>query len=322
MKIMILGLGVIGTTYAYAFQKAGFETEHLIREQKRDACPKEISVKLLDGRRMPKREDVCDTYTVRLAQPDSLYDLILVSVSGDRLKEAVQTLNSNRISGTIFVCNGVKEGRSELDAILQGRKYLLGYPVAGGQLDMENARMDCVLFDHVMLEREEKAAVDNYADIVSLFENAGIKTECPHDMLEWIWLHMAINAGVITAAATAGSIADSAAAARVLMGSASALRRAILVIRECVKIVEARGVDLRNYKTDLLPYRLPAALSGYIMKQMFKTNRLTRKIMELHANKDDLLYVCGSVYEEGRRLDVPAPRFYENYESALRVLGE
>ena len=322
MKIMILGLGVIGTTYAYAFQKAGFETEHLIRKQKRNACPKELSVKLLDGRRTPKGEDVRDTYTVHLAQPDSRYDLILISVSGGRLKEAVHTLNSSRISGTILLCNGVSEERSELNSILQGRKYLLGYPVAGGQMDMENAQMDCVLFDHIMLEREDRAAVSNYADIVSLFEKAGIKTECPYDMLEWIWLHMAINAGVITAAAATGSIADSAAAARKLMGSAPALSRAILVIRECVKIEEARGVDLRNYKTELLPYRLPAVLSGCIMKHLFRTNRLTRQIMELHANRDDLLYVCGSVYREGRRLHVPAPRFYENYESALRALEE
>gem|GEM_PF-3814209 len=35
MKILILGLGVIGTTYAYLFQKAGAETEHFIRESKR-----------------------------------------------------------------------------------------------------------------------------------------------------------------------------------------------------------------------------------------------------------------------------------------------
>ena len=31
MKILVVGLGVIGTTYAYLFEKAGHEVEHFIR---------------------------------------------------------------------------------------------------------------------------------------------------------------------------------------------------------------------------------------------------------------------------------------------------
>jgi ketopantoate reductase len=34
MRIAILGLGVIGTTYAYALQKAGHDTFHIVREGK------------------------------------------------------------------------------------------------------------------------------------------------------------------------------------------------------------------------------------------------------------------------------------------------
>lgn len=36
MKICILGLGVIGTTYGYVFQKAGHQIEHLVRENKKN----------------------------------------------------------------------------------------------------------------------------------------------------------------------------------------------------------------------------------------------------------------------------------------------
>ena len=32
MRIAVLGIGVIGTTYAYALQKAGHETFHIVRE--------------------------------------------------------------------------------------------------------------------------------------------------------------------------------------------------------------------------------------------------------------------------------------------------
>ena len=48
MKIAVLGLGVIGTTYAYAFQQAGHDTFHIIRDGKQ--VPASIPVHILDGR--------------------------------------------------------------------------------------------------------------------------------------------------------------------------------------------------------------------------------------------------------------------------------
>ena len=66
MRVAILGLGVIGTTYAYAFQKAGHETFHIIREGKKD-IPSIISVQLLDGRYNAKGEEKQDKYKVSIA---------------------------------------------------------------------------------------------------------------------------------------------------------------------------------------------------------------------------------------------------------------
>ncbi len=48
MRIAVLGLGVIGTTYAYALQNAGCDTYHIVREGKE--VPQMIPVHLLDGR--------------------------------------------------------------------------------------------------------------------------------------------------------------------------------------------------------------------------------------------------------------------------------
>lgn len=46
MRICILGLGVIGTTYGYLFSKAGFYVKHLVRKE----VPKKLEISLLDGR--------------------------------------------------------------------------------------------------------------------------------------------------------------------------------------------------------------------------------------------------------------------------------
>lgn len=60
--------------------------------------------------------------------------------------------------------------------------------------------LDCVLFDHIMLESRDKANISNYSDLISLLNSADIKQEIPYDMFEWIWIHMAINAGVTSTA--------------------------------------------------------------------------------------------------------------------------
>ena len=81
MKIAILGLGVIGTTYAYAFsKKQAIKWEHVLRDSKKSTAPKELSVDLLDGRYHSKGENKHDTYEVHVAEADSEYDFIFLSV--------------------------------------------------------------------------------------------------------------------------------------------------------------------------------------------------------------------------------------------------
>lgn len=132
---------------------------------------------------------------------------------------------------------------------------------------------------------------------------------------------MAINAGVITTAGKYGDVKNTAEAAENVMNSSKALSEAVLAIRETAKIVASRHVVLKNYRSELLPYRIPSKLAGVVMRRMFRTNKLTRRIMTLHSNISDLLYVCKSVYDCGKRNHVEAPLFYSNYEAVQKQLG-
>ena len=115
MKIAILGLGVIGTTYAYAFQKAGHQVEHVLRDSKKSTAPKELSVDLLDGRYHSKGENKHDTYEVHVAEADSEYDFIFLSVRHGFVKEAVETLEKIISKAPLFssVISGILEKRSK-----------------------------------------------------------------------------------------------------------------------------------------------------------------------------------------------------------------
>jgi 2-dehydropantoate 2-reductase len=318
MDILVLGVGVIGTIYGYALQKAGHNVEHWVRESKRGEVDSTLTIQLLDGREHAKGIDKTDSYSIKLASSGSSYDFIIISVSMGKLESAIQALSANNITGTLVLLCGIWENKEKIDQIAGEYAYILGYPVAGGQ--MSTSLLDGVLFDHIMLESPENVAIPNYSAVMEAFGSANIKIECPHRMLEWIWIHMAINAAVISTAAQYSGNQDSNKAADVLMGSAQALSGAVHAIRETVRIVETRGVELNNYKRDLLPYKIPARIAGMVMKRMFATNKLTRKIMQIHNNADDLLYVCKSVYDCGQQLQVKAPLFYPYYQIFLKKL--
>lgn len=318
MKILVIGLGVIGTTYGYLFQKAGHRVEHLIRDGKKSTAPDRMEIELLDGRSDDHGEKKADVYPVSLADGGS-YDFILVSVSAGKLEGAVKALEKNGIKGTLLLMSGIWEDRQWLDAVLNGWDFVLGYPVAGGS--RSGGRLTCCVFDHIMLESREKTNIRNYRQLLTLLSDCRLKAETPFDMLEWIWLHMAINAGVITTAGKYGDVRNTAEAAENAMGSPRILSEAVRAIRETSKIVASRGVALKNYRNELLPYRIPSKLAGVMMKRMFRNNELTRRIMTLHSNIGDLLYVCKNVYGCGRRNHVEAPLFDSNYEAVRKQLG-
>ena len=311
MKIAILGLGVIGTTYAYVLQKAGCDTYHIVRPGKE--IPSEIPVHLLDGRYNPKGEEKDGTYKVKTASDNESFDFILISVASGKLEEAMETLRARDLKGTVILfCNFWNE-RKEVEEIVGDYEYITAFPTAGGHMQ-KDGKLNCVLFDHIMLEGRDKAKIHNYDDLISLLDSADIKQEIPHDMFEWIWVHMAINAGVTSTAAREGKIDDPNRLARELMADSKALTMAVKCIRETLKTVSARGVDLRKYNNEILPYKIPSGIAGIAMKKLFASNELTSRIMTLHNDVSDIMYGCRCVYDEGKKHGLELPLFYGNMD--------
>ena len=314
-KIAVLGLGVIGTTYAYALQKAGLKTYHIVRESKRDSVPDKIKVHILDGIYNSKGEEKDDTYDISLATPGETYDFILLSVTSGKLREAVTTIKNMGIKGTLILFCNFWNKRDEVREIIGDMPFVTAFPTAGGH--MENHSLNCVLFDHIMLENESKSEIPNYADLIKMLNSADIKQEIPNDMFEWIWIHMAINAGVTSTAAREGVIDNPNRLARELMADSKALTLAVKTIRETLKTVEARGVDLKLYKGEIMPYKIPAWIAGIAMKKLFSGNELTSRIMTLHSDVNDILYGCKCVYDEGKKHNLDLPLFYKNMETVF-----
>jgi 2-dehydropantoate 2-reductase len=309
-RVVVLGDGVIGTTYGLLLSEAGHEVTHLIRPERRPSYPATRRVSLLDGRSRPPLRTLRE-YTVRLCEAGTRADLVVVSVPDDELAGALASIDEDEVGGRLLLMTAVWETRRWLADQLAGRPYLLGYPMAGG--GVVDGTLSSAVLDHVMLEGRGPGR----DDVAEVFRSAGLQVESPPDMLEWIWLHVAINAGVIAVAAGEGDPEDPAEAARRLMESPHLLQQVVCTVRECVQVAAARGVRLRRYPRELLPYRLPARPAALVMRRLFARDVLARRVMELHNNARDLRELLLDVEHTREQLGVDAPLFQDYVSRAV-----
>ena len=110
MNILIIGLGVIGTTYGYLFEKAGFNVEHYIRKNSSKYNINELNIELLDGRVNQKGIESSDKYIVKKAVRKE-YDFIFVAIPSGKIEEVLDELKKENIIKKIIFVFGIWEKR-------------------------------------------------------------------------------------------------------------------------------------------------------------------------------------------------------------------
>jgi 2-dehydropantoate 2-reductase len=301
MKILVIGTGVIGSVYGYVLAQAGNDVTHYVRPGKKASLDQGIHMRLLDGRKKnPQDEEL--HYAVKVVEtfsPDDHYDLFLVSVRHYQLEALLPQLKQNVGDADILFFNGNWEGFDFIDNFLPRSKYLWGFPVAGGGFKPDG--LDAALLDEVHIGEIDGQPTPRLQRICKMFEQAGLKVDIQKNMLHWLWVHFAINAGII------GS-AFKARGARELLDSIAGLRLGILAGREALAVCAARGVDVGAFE-DAKSFMAPAWLGAVMVWVMMKTNQPARKIFERHSAMDEVAQMYYDVLETGEKLHVPMPHY-------------
>jgi len=129
-------------------------------------------------------------------------------------------------------------------------------------------------------------------------------------MLHWLWVHFAINCGVIGAAFEAGGATE-------LLNSIRHLQKAILAGRDALSVCQARGVNVASFQ-DAKSFSLPSLLGALTVWLMMKTNKPARRIFETHTAIDELQMMYNDVLRTGKELNVPMP----NYSSLEKSVND
>jgi 2-dehydropantoate 2-reductase len=318
MKILMFGRGVIAAAYGWALERAGHEIEFYVRPGRAATYGPAIDLELIDSRRRVRGQRVTEKWPVRYREslePDHDFDLIVVSVQHYGFAEAVSFLAPRLGRATVLVFNNLwVEPLAAVDA-LPADQVAWGFPGAGGGFGddgvLRAALLPMVFFGTLGGPPTERAEA-----VRTVFRRAGFKIRENTDFRGWLAIHFIQNAGLHTQSLKLGSLSE-------LAGNTGNVREAILATRELLPLAEARGVDLRRHRGDLLPFTAPVRLTAPILAWVFGHFPPMRTVMEAHANPEELRAVCRDTLAEARRLGVSVPRLEaaEPYFAAAQPAG-
>jgi 2-dehydropantoate 2-reductase len=303
MKILMFGRGVIAVAYGWALEQAGHEIEFYVRPGRAATYGSTVDLELLDARRRPQGRRVTAKWPVRYREalePDHDFDLIVVSVQHYGFAEAMSFLAPRVGKATVLVFNNLwVEPSAAVDA-LPVDQVAWGFPAAGGGFG-DDGVLRAALMPMVFLGTLGGPPSERAQAVRTVFRQAGFKIRENTDFRGWLFIHFIQNAGLHTQSLKLGSLAE-------LAGKPRNVREAILATRELLPLAEARGVDLRLHRADVLPYTAPVRLAAPVLSWLFGHFPPMRTVMEAHANPEELRAVCRDTLAEARRLGVPVPR--------------
>jgi len=299
MRICVVGSGVIGSIYGYLFQQAGHDVTHLVRSLESSAARDGVRMRLLDGR-APNAPEAEVQYSFRATEtldPGDGYDLILASVRHYQVPDLLPVLARGAGDADVLFFNGLWTDLDPVDHWLPRSRYLWGFPVAGG--GFRDGLLDAALLGDVRLgEVAEK--VDGRLERVSgLFTGCGLEVDVRDDMLAWLWVHFATEAGIIGAAIKTGD-------PDLFLDSAEHLEEGVLAVRDALAVVRARGVDIESIPEAQL-FLARADVAAAQIRVLYQVDRAARKIFVRHTGREELARIYLDVIATGDQLGVAMP---------------
>jgi 2-dehydropantoate 2-reductase len=311
MKVLIIGRGVIGSLCGWALERAGHTVELLVRPGRAVSYGNSIALDFYDARSklagIAVKEDWPITFREDLPT-DHDFDLILVSVQHYRFAETADFLVGRVSKASILVFNNFWVDPQAATIQLPADRLVWGFPMAGGGFN-EAGQLRGSLFRNVHFGTFSTDPTERELSVRSTFQDAGFKIVELRDFRGWLWTHFAINAGLHSQTLKAGSILR-------VFQVISEGRDAVLNIQELIPVLLARGVELNAHRSEIGPFRLPAALGALILR-LAAFNRPVRAILSSHANPEELRSYCRDVLADAQRLGVPTPRL----EAAARFFA-
>jgi 2-dehydropantoate 2-reductase len=303
MKILMIGRGVISTQYGWAFEKAGHTVNFYVRPGRAAKYGSTIHLNILDARKKLKGELIEEDWKVRFVEeiPENHnYDLIIISVQHYQFAETAAALAPKVGKATVLIFNNFWTDPLQEVSAFPKDQLAWGFPQAGGGFDA-NGALRGGLFADVQFGTFGTEPTKRELAIRDLFLITGFKIKETKDFKGWLWIHFAVDAGFFAKVLEIGST-------DVVFKSNRHLKNAILNVRELLKLVEARGINLNNNASDVRLYMRPLWLGSLMIRALLKISPPFRLLISSHANPEEARSYGQRVLEMARSMKFSVPR--------------
>ncbi|MFD4640160.1 ketopantoate reductase family protein [Lentzea sp. NPDC058436] len=302
MRILMFGRGTIATLYGWAFERAGHQVEFYVRPGRAAQLPPEIDLRIRDGR--ARGAEVAERWPVTMREDlDGTYDLIVLSVNHDQLDGAVEVLRGHVGDATVLMFGNVWEDPAAVVSALPADQIVWGFPGGGG--GFVGSALHGGMVKNVFLGFcDDSNRGERYRAVHGLFERAGFSVSQSEDFRGWLWLHFIMDAGLLAQGLAVGGQPG-------LVRSSRAARDAVLLMREMIPLLKAKGGTPRLGAA--VVSRVPAGLLGFVLRKLLGGDNLFSFIMEQtertgHMTREAAGIYARDVLADARRLGVPLPR--------------
>ncbi len=301
MKILFFGRGVIGTQYAWAFEKAGHTVEFYVREGRKTQYGTHIDLEILDTRRSKKNRRVKEKWPVVFHEEipaNHNYDLIFVSINPEQMPGAVQYLAPRIGNATLLLMGNFWADIRESAHPIPLSHVVWGSPGSGG--GYEGNQLYGVLYKTVQLGTWEAAPTVRELEVQNLFTSANFKAVMQANIQDWLRNHFIMNLAMEVEVLRWGSFKE-------VVTTQEALVDMSHCIREMIPILKAKGSQ-PDAQTRIISL-FPPKLFGFIMRKVV----FSPKGMPYAAILHNHYQVGASVKEmiaEARKHGIKAPRLY------------
>lgn len=304
MKILIVGAGVIGTVYGWILSEAGNDITHFVRKGKSIKLKSGVEIDILDSRKNHKGKFI-RKYSIKttesLKKTDN-YDLVIVPTKPYQLEEALRQL-ADKLSRTDYLLLTQNwYGTENIDRIIPQTNYIFGDAKAGGTYQAN--KLVCAVFPSIDIGHVSGQNTKCLEKTSEVFINIGIIPTIQKNILHYIWIQYAINAGFWPALVRAGGL-------RQLLKDRRTGDLSLFSVKECLEVVSKRGVDLSKYP-DVKMYSntsyLTRRIAEIVLNIMFRFNESVKRT-SAHALSDprEIRESYFDLLNTGRNLGVEMP---------------
>lgn len=245
MKILFYGAGIIGSVYALKLFEIGCNVTLLARDARlqflraHGVMLNNISINEAISSKVP--------VTDKLNENDK-YDLIIVTVRLEQLKEVVPFLKKNKYSPCILFMLNNPDDMDYLTNELSDKKILLGFPGIGGTCHQEYIEYVQIKQQVTTLGNIEGSVDDKIKELKIMFQKAGFKTAICRNMQAWLKTH-----AVFISCISAAIIKEDGRSVQ-LAKNKSGVREMVIAVREGFNALKSLGIPVIpvNIKTIFL----------------------------------------------------------------------